>query len=146
MTLLELAEMIEARRAYYLSIGWDKADCAIGMFDGMLKLASDYGAVTYRMRDDGVIIRDAIGVRSKLIEFIETDLSVTISIHNRVILDGWRKTVLNRSDDGFYSVRKVVRCNGDRCESNEISHRSDEYVDVLTNPKSWTVRKVPQTI
>ena len=28
-----------------------------------------------------------------------------------------------------------------RCKPHEISHHRGEYVDVLTNPYSWTVRK-----
>ena len=28
-----------------------------------------------------------------------------------------------------------------RCKENEISHLRGEYVDVITNPGSWTLRK-----
>lgn len=91
MTISELLQSVRSRKAYYVSIGWEQSDCWIGLFDGMLKLASDTGASTYRDRGDGVIIRDAIGHRSKLVEFIETDVSMDVSFHNRTILDSQRK-------------------------------------------------------
>lgn len=90
MTIQELLQLVHERKAYYVSIGWQQSDCWIGLFDGMLKLASDHGASTYRDRGDGVIIRDAFAHRSKLVEFIETDISMAVSIHNRTILDGIR--------------------------------------------------------
>jgi hypothetical protein len=61
MTIQDIITKVSTRRDYYVSLGWDHSDCWIGFYDGMMKLASDSGASTYRDRGDGVIIREAIG-------------------------------------------------------------------------------------
>lgn len=86
-TITELATQFATRRAYYLSIGWPENDCAIGLFDGLLKLASDTGAVNLSTRHDGCVVRQSLGCPSKLIEFVVNDFEIDIMMHNRSILD-----------------------------------------------------------
>lgn len=54
----------------------------------------------------------------------------------------WKRTLLIKDSEGYFTIQNIYDCSDKPFKPLEISHRSDEYVDVLTNPKSWTVRKI----
>ena len=85
MTLIELAKLFRESRDFYASIGWRKDDCSIHLYGGILKLSSDIGCDHYTIRNDGWIVREAMGARSKLIEFVTTDCQVKIDYWNRLV-------------------------------------------------------------
>ena len=69
-------------RAFYVSIGWKIADCSIGFHDDVVKMADDGGAIEYRFLPNGRISRTAHPGYSKLIEFVDIDVSQAIDRRN----------------------------------------------------------------
>lgn len=82
-----LARDLQESRDYYAKLGWNKSSCAVGLYDGTIKMACDTGAVDYTFLPDGRISRCAMGVTSPLIVFVETDLAQRIDQHNQAIKD-----------------------------------------------------------
>lgn len=84
-----LANQMADVRDYYANLGWPKLSCSIG-FDsqlGVVKAASDDGAIAYQWDDAGFIHRNSLGCPSKLIEFVDIDIAGSIKAHNQRVLD-----------------------------------------------------------
>lgn len=75
-------------RNFYVGIGWKAADCSIGVYENVVKLACDGGAIEYRFEAGGRIVRTSHPGYSKLIEFIDIDIAPAIDRRNEAA-GGW---------------------------------------------------------
>jgi len=78
-----LATAAHDSRNFYEKLGWGRESCQIGIFGDQVRLACDTGAIDYTFLPDGTIRRETHGGYSKLIEFVDMDIDVSVRKHNR---------------------------------------------------------------
>jgi hypothetical protein len=105
-----LAQHAIDKRAYYDRLGWQRETCAIGWHDSTVRMASDNGTIDYVFQADGSIVRQSHAGYSKLVEFVDLDVSRYVEHAQRHDPRRAVERRLTPADDARFSTRPVREC------------------------------------